>query len=114
MGYQAPDYSKLLAEAGRVLRRGGVLLAADPARKYIHDENVYADLSEYLPVVQRYQASFWRLLQDDGLTWSGDAILSMIENERSLKLLDSIIVAVRIMNKSMFSSLTMQLAASHW
>jgi SAM-dependent methyltransferase len=114
MGYQAPDYPKLLAEAGRILRRGGVLLAADPARQYVHDENFYVDLSEYLPVAQRYQASFWRLLQADGLTWSGDTISNMIENEASLKLLDSIIVAVRVIKYSIFLSLTMQLTASHW
>lgn len=53
------------------------------------------DIEKYLPASHRYRQLLMGFLQQDGLHWSGESIPTMIAEVPSLKLLNSVVIAVR-------------------
>jgi hypothetical protein len=62
----------------------------------VHDEDTNMDIEKYLPASHRYRKLLMAFLQEDGLHWSGESIPTMIAQVTSLKLLNSVVIAVRI------------------
>lgn len=85
-------------EAARILRPGGLLLAADVSRTYVHNEDATVNMTEYFPTSQRYRETMGRLLRADGLDWSGDTVPIMMADVPTLGPVDSIVVTVSVID----------------
>jgi hypothetical protein len=81
-------------EAARILRPGGLLLAADVSRTYIHNEDAGVNMTDYLPASQQYRETMGQLLRADGFDWSGDNVPVMMADVPTLGPVDSIVVTV--------------------
>jgi hypothetical protein len=68
----------------------------------VNNENTALDMSQLVPISQRYRQMMFTLMHDRGMTWSGGDISRMIDDTPSLGAPESIVLAVRVLVVSLY------------
>jgi hypothetical protein len=85
----------LLKEAARVLRSGGLIIAADASRALVNNENTVQDRSTFL-MSEKYRGEMFELIRDRGMNWSGSDISTMINETSMFGTPETIVIAVGV------------------